>query len=565
MKRHYFYRPAPTGALIASLLLSAAGWAGAQSWPDVARVKTLLRERVEANQTVGIVLGVVDEHGTHLEGSGTFSRSDKRPVDGDTLFEIGSSTKVFTSLLLAEMAERGKVKLDDPVAMYLPATVKVPTRGTRQITLTSLSTHRSGLPRLPDNLSLEDTANPYASYTVPQLYQFLSGYELTRDIDSQYEYSNLGAGLLGHALSLRSGLNYESLVKQRICLPLGMSSTVITLDAAQKTRLAAGHGASGRQVSNWDLPTLAGAGAFRSSANDLLKFVAANLGLNRTPLLPAMKVQQMPRQATDIANTKIGLGWHITSRYGGDIIWHNGETGGYHSFLGFDLKTKRGVVVLANTANRIDDLGFHMLEPKYEVTQLEPIKLHAAVKVDAKILKRYVGRYQFSPAVSMNVKTEGDHLAIQLTGQGFIEVFPEAEKEFFCEVVDAQVSFVTDAQGKPTSLVLHQNKQDQTAKWVSAELPKEKAVARVDPKVFELLAGKYELSPGAEFTVKRDGAKLMVQLTGQPFFEIFPTSDLEYFYKIVDAQIKFVKGPDGQISELVLHQGGMDLKARRLR
>src|SRR5512132_4333622 len=142
---------------------------------------------------------------------------------------MGSATKVFTSLLLADSVRRGEVALSDPASKYLPPDVKIPERGGRQITLQDLATHTSGLPRLPSNLAAKDASNPYADYTVAQLYAFLSAYQLTRDIGSKYEYSNLGAGLLGHLLARRAGVDYETLVRTRITGPLGMNSTVVTV------------------------------------------------------------------------------------------------------------------------------------------------------------------------------------------------------------------------------------------------------------------------------------------------------------------------------------------------
>src|SRR5208283_4407870 len=126
-----------------------------------------------------------------------FDKNDKRALDGDTVFEIGSITKVFTALLLADMAQRGEVALTDPVSKYLPKGVKMPGRNGHAIMLQDLATHTSGLPRLPSNMKPKDFMNPYADYTPELLYQFLSSYELPRDPGSKWEYSNLGAGLLG--------------------------------------------------------------------------------------------------------------------------------------------------------------------------------------------------------------------------------------------------------------------------------------------------------------------------------------------------------------------------------
>ena len=156
------------------------------------------------------------------------------PLDGNTVFEMGSISKVFTGALLADMVARGEVKLDDPIAKYLPQTVKVPSRNGRQITLLDLATQSSGLPRLPSNMRPADFSNPYADYSVQQLYEFLSGYSLTRDPGQRYEYSNLGVGLLGHVLALRAGKSYEEILKERILDPLGMNDTRVDATPSMK-------------------------------------------------------------------------------------------------------------------------------------------------------------------------------------------------------------------------------------------------------------------------------------------------------------------------------------------
>lgn len=233
-----------------------------------------------ARDNVGLVIGVVFPGGRRVFGYGRRGGEggDSSP-DQDTIFEIGSITKVFTAALLADMARRGEVRLDDPVQRYLPAGVQVPTRGGRAITLLHLATHTSGLPRLPGNLgrTVRDRANPYAHYTVDDLYAFLNGCRLARVPGERYAYSNLGAGLLGHVLALRAGMGYEALVTRRLCGPLGMMDTAVTLSPEQRGRLAQGHAASDEPVPLWDLPMLAGAGALRSTARDMLAFLAANL------------------------------------------------------------------------------------------------------------------------------------------------------------------------------------------------------------------------------------------------------------------------------------------------
>jgi CubicO group peptidase (beta-lactamase class C family) len=397
---------------------------------------------------------------------GALDQGNTQPLNGDTVFEIGSITKVFTSLLLADMVQRGEVALTDPLAKYLPAGVKMPERGGRQITLEDLATHTSGLPRLPSNFAPKNPANPYADYSVEQLYQFLSTYQLTRDIGSQYEYSNLGGGLLGHVLARRAGMDYEALVEKRICDPLGIKDTEITLTPDMKSRFATGYDASLQPVSAWDLPTLAGAGALRSTTNDLLTLLSAELGFTNSSLAPAMAAMLTVRRPTGQPRLEIALAWHVLTEDGREIVWHNGGTGGFRSFMAFDRKSRTGVVVLSNaeTAAGVDDIGLHLLNTAMPLWQ--PPEEHKEVAVDPKIFDGYVGQYQLAPNFVLTITKEGSQLFAQATGQPKFEIFPESDRDYFLKVVDAQITFDTDAEGRAIDLVLHQNGANQTAKRI---------------------------------------------------------------------------------------------------
>ena len=241
------------------MIVSAVSYpAAAEDITDALRA--YLQRCAEENEANGgIVIGIVDEHGRRIVSAGRLDNGTDRELDGDTLFEIGSVGKTFTALLLQDMIERGEMVLDDPVAGYLPQSVAMPTRNGKDITLHQLARHSSGLPGIPDDLEPKRADNPYADYSVEKMYAFLSGYRLTRDPGSQYEYSNLGVGLLGHVIALKAGTDYESLVVDRICRPLGMDSTRIHLTPELKARFAAGHNEYGYAVPAWDNPTLAGA------------------------------------------------------------------------------------------------------------------------------------------------------------------------------------------------------------------------------------------------------------------------------------------------------------------
>ena len=460
-----------------ALLLAGLAFPCVTVWPQVpgdVEIRKILADRVGGEKLgIGIAAGVIDAKGRRVVTYGSLARNDSRPLDGDTVFEIGSMTKVFTSLLLMDMARRGEVALNDPVAKYLPADVKVPERNGRKITLADLSTQSSGLPRMPSNFAPKDNGNPYADYSVQQLYDFLSGYQLTRDIGSTYEYSNLGVGLLGHVLTLRAGMSYEALVRTRICDPLGMRDTRITLTPGMKARLAVGHNATLNAVPNWDIPALAGAGALRSTVNDILTFLAANLGYRETPLAQAMADEVAIRRPTGIPDMEIAYAWHVQTKDGNSIIWHNGGTGGYRTFMGYDPKARTGVVVLSNISTPVgpDDIGRHLLQASYPLQKVAPPAERREITLDPKVFDRYVGAYQLAPYAVLTVSRDGGRFYTQLTGQPKVEVFAESERKFFLKVVDAQLAFDASGDSAATQVTLHQNGRDMAAKRLSeAEL-----------------------------------------------------------------------------------------------
>ena len=461
------------------LLFSAPGLVAqtptAQATLSDAEIRRILTERVDRHrQAVGIVVGISDASGHRFVTYGARSAGDTRPLDGNTIFEIGSITKVFTSLLMTDAVRRGELALNDPASMFLPPSTTIPQRNGRSITLLDLATHTSGLPRMPTNFRPKDPLNPYADYSVDQLYQFLSTVQLTRDIGAQYEYSNLGVGLLGQLLSRRAGTDYETLVRTRVLTPLGMRSTAITLSDDLRVRLVQGHDASLQPTSNWDLPTFAGAGALRSSAEDMLVFLDAAMGTRPSPLSPAFDAMLAVRRPTGQLGLEIALGWHVFGSGDSQIVWHNGGTGGYRTWAGYDAKSRRAVVVFANTAtaNGPDDIGRHILNASLPLVDQfppppPPRKPRTETSLAPTTFDRYVGRYQLAPAVIITISREGTRFLAQLTGQPAFDIYAEDEKNFFLKVVDAQLTFTRTAEGTVDAVVLHQGGADQRAARVN--------------------------------------------------------------------------------------------------
>ncbi len=437
-------------------------------------IREILVKRIDRQkQAVGIAVGVVDANGRRVIAYGKLSNdsanSNSGSVDGDTIFEIGSVSKVFTSLLLADMVNRKEVALDDPAGKYLPEHVKMPERNGKSITLLDLSTHTSGLPRLPGNLKAKDPHNPYADYSVDDLYQFLSGYTLPRDPGSEFEYSNLGGGLLGHVLAYRAGADYETLMRSRITEPLRMRDTRIALSPSMQQRMATGHNANLEPVANWSVSTLAGAGGLSSSANDTLTFLEAFLGYKESPLGPAMKsMLEVSRPIGEAAGpARIGLAWFML----GNGAWHDGGTGGFRSFVGCDLKARAGVVVLSNafTLAGVEDIGVHLLLPKLPLANPEPPEQRTRIHLDPKLLDCYTGRYQWGDRV-LEITRDGDRLFAQgsstVNGQPIVgpkfEMFAESEKKFFVRVTGSQITFETGPEGRATSLIMQRAGREPT-------------------------------------------------------------------------------------------------------
>jgi D-alanyl-D-alanine-carboxypeptidase/D-alanyl-D-alanine-endopeptidase len=334
-------------------------------------VDDLAGRAMRSGRRVGLVVGYRAGGEERVAGYGRAGPRTQDPPDPpappgpNTLFEIGSITKVFTGLLLADLAAEGVVGLDDPLARYLPATATVPSREGREITLADLSSHAAGLPRNPKGMLrswLRDRRNPFAGLSDEDVQQGLARTRLRRRPGERARYSNLGAGLLGRALATAAGQPYERLVRERVCLPLGMADTVVDPTGDQAARLAVGHTRRGRPVPPFEVPALPGAGALRSTAADMLRFLAANIDPADTPLAAQLERVQRPRVRMG-RGVQVGLGWLIvrSPEPNGPMLWHNGGTSGFRSFAAVLRDRGIAVVVLSNSARSVDRLGLRLV------------------------------------------------------------------------------------------------------------------------------------------------------------------------------------------------------------
>jgi CubicO group peptidase (beta-lactamase class C family) len=427
-------------------------------------IELLLKQRVNSDRNqASIVVAVVDETGTKFFAYGKRSKLKAASLSNEnTIFEIGSITKVFTGILLAEAVKRGEVKLDDPISKYLPKSVVTPKYNGKEITLVSLIWHTSGLPFKPGNLNPKDPANPWADYTAKQLYEFLRRYQLKREPPTEFdytkfEYSNLGVGLLGHILSLRANTSYENLVKTRILRPLEMRDTGIVLTRGMKARLAVGYNADGDQTPNWDLPVLEGCGALRSTASDMAKFISANLGFTSDAGVALNEARKLTWNKGTIVDGKL-------LRNKSNVLYHGGSTGGYMSFVAIDTAHKNGVFVVTNSQDSVEDIGFHIIHNSFPVKAIAEPRTH--VSLSETILERYVGEYELSDlGVRFVISRKGQRLFLQQNGEGRFGLFAQTESEFFLKVDEATITFTKDEDGNVNGLVLHQ-KGDHTGRKI---------------------------------------------------------------------------------------------------
>jgi D-alanyl-D-alanine-carboxypeptidase/D-alanyl-D-alanine-endopeptidase len=540
--------------VLLALLLSTTSHANKDTI-EFDSVEATLHNRLSNGYGVGMAVGIIDNNHTRIITLGKPQANTDQPIDEQSIFEIGSITKAFTGIILADMVLKGEVSLDDPVQQFLPKTVTMPSKKGRQITLLDLVTHRSGLPRIPSNLKPENIKNPYAGYSVQDMYDFLSKHSLSRKVGEKAEYSNLGMGLLGHVLALRANSSYEQLVHERITVPLGMADTVISISPSQEKQLTYGHDAVGEKTEHWDLPTFAGAGALRSTAKDMIIFLKTNMGALSSPLDSAIQLSHQVQFEFETKETDIGLAWITTKTPTSTVTWHNGGTGGYRSFIGMDKEQQRGVVVLANSQDDADQIGKAILSN--QLALLEPEKSED-IRLSTEEIAQRIGEYQIAPDFTLTISEQAGALYAQATGQEKLLIFPKSKNDYFIKTTKASLTFNADKKGNVDSLVLHQNGNHKAIKLTNRPEPESENSKNIilSSKEIAQRIGEYQLAPNITLTITEKSGKLYAQATGKPKRPIYSKSKNDYFFKVAKASLTFNAGSSGDVNSLILHQNG---------
>ena len=533
----------------------------------VKKATAVIRERIDRYQSrFGIVLGIIDAKGSHVIAYGRARVG--MDVAGNSIFNLGSVAKLFTATLLADMVERGEVKLDDAIEKFLPSDWKIPSRNNQKIALLDLATHTSGLPSTPGNSTTQQDGRPgYVGYTEQQLAEFLAGYTLTRDIGSQYEYSNLGMGLLGFVLSRWAGKSLEDLLYERIWHPLKMKRTGSRekLSRLFDREMTVSFFGDGQEAPNWPMPpVLIGSGGFHSSVHDMLRFLGANMGFIRSPLAKAMKRAQQGYRSTGSPGGEVGLGWGVTKGDHEYYLTHTGGSVAYSSFIGINRKLGRGVVILGNSYFEVIDIGYAVLADQLELpaeTKPDSAKEYVVNPADRAAWGAYAGLYEISPGYNLVIAAENERLFLQLPRQSRFEMTATGEASFVRKEgeIEVRVRFCKDDLGNTDALEIEQG----AVKKMLTRIP-EPATIQVDPIIFDAYAGLYEISADLRLEISREKDGLYAQATMQPKVQIFPRSESEYFSKLDDMRISFVRDVDNGISELIFQHRGQKKSGQRM-
>jgi serine-type D-Ala-D-Ala carboxypeptidase/endopeptidase len=418
------------------------------------KIATLVEPYLTHNKVNAVSVGVISDgkvwtsHYGALDGKGTAAPNN------ETIYEIGSISKVFTSLLLADAVVTRRLKLDDPISVVMSDLADENPGVGRSITFKHLSHHVSGLPVMPSNIRPADSTNPFAGYDRAMLTDYLLTAKPVRKPGDDYEYSNLAAGLLGDLLARQAGVTYEALLKQKLTGPLKMSDTGITLSSDQAKRFAPPHNAALLPDKSWDFDALAGCGAIRSSIEDMLLFAEASLHPSDGRLAKTINLAWKQHMPPIGANRAMGLGWMIA----GDRTtrWHNGQTGGYQCMLLVNRPLKSATVLLCNTAGSgVDALAEQIFQTVVGMN-VAPRTFDTEFVVDPKVTKRLDGKYQLAPGVVLTVQVKNGRMMAQITGQQFLAVLPQSETEWKYQAVDATLKFELSKTGNSSKVTLHQ-------------------------------------------------------------------------------------------------------------
>ena len=472
------------------------------------------------------------------------------------VFEIGSITKVFTGLLLAQAVVEKKVTLGTTLGSLLAEQVKFSDPRVAAITLKQLATHTSGLPRMPDNIGVGATEeDPFASYDETLLLSYLSTARLEGEGPFLCSYSNLGMGLLGYLLGRVYHMPWEKAVVEKVCRPLGLRDTAV--NPGSELPIAIPHDSDNKEREPWHFDVLGGCGALRSTAADLMRLGTAMLHSDKTPLREALALALAPQADAAAHGGKIGLGVFLSKFEGNATLHHDGGTYGYSS--GLQVIPAKGIVRVA-LVNNAGFPGSLVIAATSETKPADPAT-QKEISLPAEVLKQYPGVYELDRDARFTVLLRDGQIYVNLTGQPFLRAFAKAPDRFFYNVVAAEIAF-NRHEGAVQSLTLFQNGNEITARRSNSPPPDYKLRPA---KELQPYAGGYTLMGLKPFTITVESGTLLAQLEGQPALPVFETAPDRFEYDAVKAVLIFTRDDKQQINGLTLLQNGMTMAAPRVK
>ena len=521
-------------------------------------VRGVLEQRFKEDCTGAcIAAGVIDD-GKISTAYYCADPKSQRTFDEHTAFEIGSVTKTMTAALLAEYIARGEVALDDPIAKLLPPGTNVPGFNGHEITIGQIVTHTSGLPVIPAQYHAADFNNPYADATERDLLDALATTRLTREPGSKWEYSNFAMIVLSYALAKRNGKDYETLLRERLLVPLGMNDAYVAMRPPQ-VHLAQGHLSNENPTIPWDFhPNMAGVGGVRATLPDMLRYLEGELGTRDSAITPALGLTQ--EQVANVGGHRMGMNWNLSTVNGHTRIFHEGGTGGYSSFAGFDRATKRAVVLLSDTAltsiGGLAPLGLYLLDPA------SPIGApHVVATANAQLVDALVGKYRLQNGLGIELRHKQSGLTIQADNQPEFEMGYDSAGDFYPLKFDAVLRPKRKADGTYTFTWL------QRGAVLAAErnYPPPAIANKWTPTDAQLkeYVGSYPVTPNFGLRVFVTGTQLLLQGTNQRSIGLAPVERDVFVTESVSAEIDFARDADDKVIALTLKQRGQVLQGKR--
>lgn len=523
-----------------------------------AEVKSITEQRLLGDRTGAcFAVAVIDK--TVSRAYVCADPKDANRISSMTAFEIGSVSKTMTAALLADLILQGKASLDDPLSNYLPEGTVVPSFEGKPILIKHIVTHTSGLPVVPDFGSVPNMENPYANIDEASLLKTLSTAKLQRAPGSQFEYSNYASMLLSSIIAKRAGTDFETLLQTRLFAPTGMKNSYINKKPAD-VKAVQGHTPNNKTTPAWTFKTnAAGVGGVRATLDDMVSYVQAQLGKTESTISPALKITQ--EQVKTDTNTKMAMNWMLAPLDSHFVHLHEGGTGGFSAFTAFDLETKRGVVILSDTAltsvGGLSSLGNHLLDSRLPLGKARKVK-----QPDAELLKAIVGEYDFLPGMKMTLTSKDGRLYTQATGQAVYEMGYDSAGDFYPLEFDATIRVQKKSDGSYALLFL-QSGGAFPLKKIDPNAATKPAPAKPSAEQLQAYAGVYALAPNFDLKVSVENGNLMAQATGQGAFEVEAKAKDQFAADAYGIEIHFERDASGAVKSLKLLQGGNFTPAKK--